>query len=130
MLDDLGKGEEFLVMGISYDNNFRLNLREVFSKMHEIRIKKDIRLRALTYEKDKEIGASLHKEFHKRKLAEYRILPFIAKFPVETVVYKDNIAMLIREDIPAVIRINNKKIADDFRNRFEHLWVQAKSAEF
>ncbi len=56
----------------------------------------------------------------------YRYLPEKEFNPTNTFVYKNKIGIVIWDVPPMVIRIENKNLANTYRQHFEHLWKIAK----
>lgn len=77
------------------------------------REKKKINLRQL-YVQDTEVLKSLR--------AKFKVLPKEFSSPVTFGAYGNRIIIFFWSEIPIVIRIRNKEIADSFRKHFEFLW--------
>jgi hypothetical protein len=82
--------------------------------------KSGIKVKVLT----KEVG-----KIEKRSLMQIRALPKFISFPSATAIYGNKVAIFVWEEPYHAILIKSKHISDSYRNFFDRLWDQAKSAD-
>lgn len=114
----LSKGEEYLVLG--FTGKADDTLKYFLPGFGKRRVEKGIRRRVIM-----DIGLR-GSESSKQKLQETRYLPKEYKIPMGIVVYKNIVVLVIIEDDYLSLRIDNNKIADNFRKYFELIWRQAR----
>jgi len=66
--------------------------------------------------------------YTKNPLVEVRFLPKLFYYPTAHRVYGDKVAIILLEEDPRCILIDNKVIADSYRKQFNVLWKIAKPA--
>ena len=62
-------------------------------------------------------------------LTKIRVLPKGYKSPVATYIYGDRVSFWMFLQVPTVIVIENKELAESYRNHFEILWKLAKDCK-
>lgn len=100
----------------------RKKYEEFFKKYHVERIKKQVKARLL-FKPGLTDTIEANKKNYER-FCEYKIMPYEAESPVETFITKDKVILIIQEDIPTVITVNNKEVARSFMTNFETMWNQ------
>jgi hypothetical protein len=126
MIDELKPGEEFTVLGAAYGAGVKSSeYQECFKKIHEYRNKKGVKARLLFYP-DAKAAVNKNKDFYKN--AEYKFLPYEVSSPVGTNVYRDKTILIVQEESPTIIEIDNKNIALTYKAHFESIWnsIEAK----
>ncbi|HME87320.1 MAG TPA: helix-turn-helix domain-containing protein [Candidatus Nanoarchaeia archaeon] len=113
--DQLKEGKEILVLGAC---PFAKDIvKYYFQKYDNERKQKKIKVKALfTGKTDYAIP-----------LAEIKYLPSAFNSPTATNVYGNKVAIILWTEEPFAILINQKEIADSYRNYFELLWKTAKN---
>lgn len=120
IINSLKKGEEWLSMGLTEQPE---SWEIYFNKKHIERAKKGIIHKAIINEKYKK----LYKERGRLPHTEYRFFPKELEMPTSVEIYSDKIAIFIlSQESPLVILIENKKIAESYKNHFEILWEKAR----
>lgn len=61
-----------------------------------------------------------------QKLIQIRFLPEKYEFPATTIIYGNNVAIIIWDENPICFVLESKKVAKSFKNYFEILWKIAK----
>ena len=102
------------ILGIGIDN---LNIRRLDPIYHE----------RYTKEREKINAKSRYiiiegKRLHKHKDAKIRILPKEYQSPTATYIYGNKVSIWLWFNIPVVIVIDSKEVADSYRSYFEVLW--------
>lgn len=64
---------------------------------------------------------------HPSKLTEYKLVPSEIDSPATVNIYSNKLAILLWEDIPQAIMIENPKLAKTFENYFNFMWKFAKN---
>lgn len=119
ILRSVDAGEEYLIMGSEgqFSRQFP-NFSEVFRARKE---KKGVKTRMLLRE-----GLSKEK---KGKHTQYREFPIEVISPSTMNIYGDKVAILIWNETPEAIMIENEDINKTFRSYFEFMWKHAKPLE-
>jgi len=120
ILSSLGKGEEWLSMGLTEQPE---SWEIYFNKKQEERAKKGIIHKHLLNEK----YVSLHKKRKHLPHTEFRFLPKEFEMPTSTEVYANKVMIFIMSvESPMAILIESKAVADSFRKYFYAMWNQSK----
>jgi sugar-specific transcriptional regulator TrmB len=119
----LKKDSEYLILG---GQGERFNTLEgvwpIYEKYVKLFAKRNISLRMIAFE-----GQDFSAQYKVQPLLEVRELPGTYVGPVATVIYGDNVALEVMDpDNVSIVTIENKKIADSYRQQFEALWKIAK----
>ena len=117
-LKTLSKGEEILVLGASHASNNALE--SYWENYHNRRVKDGIKARMLWSETTKMWG----KEREKLPLTEIKYMPKELESPADIDVFKNTVDIRVFTDKPFVFHMENKVLADSFRNYFNLLWNQ------
>jgi HTH-type transcriptional regulator, sugar sensing transcriptional regulator len=119
-LDTLKKNDELMVMGIPKRSK-RANL--FFIRLNKERVKRGIRSREICDESAKD---DMQAQPENNPLSQVRFLPTQVTTPSATTIFKDRVIIFPAETEkePLLIVIDNKEVADSFRNQFELLWNQ------
>jgi len=62
----------------------------------------------------------------KNKYTEYRKIPSKIKSPTTINIYKNKVVIFIWDDKPEAVLIENKNVAETFKNYFEFIWKHAR----
>jgi sugar-specific transcriptional regulator TrmB len=93
---------------------------------HRKRLKLKIKYKGLIANTPK--GRKRAEEFSKIGLAQYKFLPKNIRHPQTIWVFGDKTAIiLVSVDMPVITLIDNKEIANSFREYFDALWKQSRS---
>lgn len=114
LADQLETGKEILVLGAS--SQAQEIIKYYFHKYDDIRVKKRIQIRMIFNQSPP----------FKIPLATIRYLPNNTKTAIN--MYGNKVAILLWEERPLGILINNKEIAESFRVYFEMLWGIARKS--
>ena len=114
----LNRGEEILVLGASQASNQALE--SYWENYHNRRVKAGIKTRMLWSETTKKWG----KEREKLQLTELKYLPKELETPADIDIFKNTVDIRVFTDKPFVFHIENKVLANAFRNYFDLLWNQ------
>src|SRR3989338_6676855 len=114
----LNKGEEILILCASQASNQALE--SYWENYHKRRVKAGIKARMLWSETIKKIG----KNREKLSLTELKYLPKELETPADIDIFKDTVDIRVFTDKPFVFHMENKMLADAFRNYFNLLWNQ------
>jgi sugar-specific transcriptional regulator TrmB len=127
VIDEIKPGGSYDVLGASYANkNLEENYAKVFREMHKKRLEKGINARLLFYRGHQSSIEKHKKEFYEDKDVDIKFLPYETESPVEIIPYGNKTSLVIQEEIPTIITIDNKKITDSFKKHFEVMWAQNK----
>ena len=121
ILANLKSGDEVLIYGIDDETLINLDkytpiyLHQYLTRISELNIKERL------------IGKKGSLILPEAKTTKYRFLPkkIIGSIAFEG--YRDKVAIFLWGDPDYLILIENKQVADSYRNQFEMLWKQAKS---
>ena len=116
--DILNSVKEYYVLGAT--GQIAKYLQYYFPGHEKQRIKKGIKLKLLFNEELR------GQEITKRELAEIRFLPKSYSSPIPTTIYGNRVVILVWKT-PAAIIIEDKEIANTYKNYFNLLWGLAKS---
>ena len=115
--DQIKEGKEILIFGASA-NAYEI-LKYYFKFYDEERVKRKIRVKVIfDYSAKGKIG--------KIPYSEIRFLPKNFAMPAATNIYGNKVAIINWTENPLAILINQKEIADSYRNNFKILWEKAK----
>lgn len=113
--DQIKENKEVLVLGAC---PFAKDIvKYYFPKYDRERISKKIKMKALFTKKID----------YKIPLSEIKYLPSSYDSPSATNIYGNKVAIILWTEEPFAILINQKEIADSYRNYFELMWKQAKN---
>ena len=113
--DQIKDGKEVLVLGAC---PFAKDIIKYYFPKYDLQRKeRKIRIKAIFTDKVKETIP----------LSEIKYLSQQFSSPTATNIYGDKVAIILWTEEPFAILINQKEIADSYRNYFELLWKQAKS---
>lgn len=122
-LSTLKKDAEYLILG-GQGKGFE-SLTEVwpiYEKYVKTFAKRNIALRMIAFE-----GQDFTNQFKAQPLLEIRELPGQYLGPVATVIFGDKVALEVMDpDNISIVTIENKKIAESYKQQFEALWRMAK----
>ena len=118
ILNELKKGEEYYVLGIS---QFTPHFERFVVNFHKIRSEKGIRCKIVVNELAKDIG----KQLKKIKLTKVKYLKKELFTPVVFIIYKDKTLISIGLD-EVFIQIKSKNLSDGLRAYADYMWKIAK----
>jgi len=120
ILKELGKDEEFLVMAAPVEAHEKF---EAFLlDFHKRRQKKGIGLRCI-YKKESKKYAEVRRGM---KNTQIKYLPMELTAPMWVTIYKNKTILIVVGNITLGILIENKTIADNFKEYFELIWKISK----
>ena len=124
ILKTVGKGGEYLILGGVGNDFYSLEkIRPMYHKFVNVYAKQGINLRMISFG-----GQDFTTQYWAQKLLEVRELSGTYGTPVATVIYGDKVAMEVMDpENISIITIENKKIADAYRQQFETLWKVAQT---
>ncbi|MBI2629693.1 hypothetical protein HYW76_01200 [Candidatus Pacearchaeota archaeon] len=119
ILRTLNKGEEYLVMGLTQKADE--TLKYFLPGFGRRRVEKGIKRKIIL---DFDLKG---KEQTQQKLQQVRYLPKEYKIPMGIIIYDDRIIIVIIEEDYICLRIENKKISNNFRRYFELIWKRSRN---
>jgi len=120
MLNEFKKGEQIEVLGAR--GGTPLEAYQPFFKLwHDSRAKKGIKAKMIFNQEAKDTYA---REREATPLTEVKYLPKYAASPGTINIYKDQILISLLTEKPLIVKIQNKAIANSFREYFDLLWNQ------
>lgn len=117
MLEQAGKGEEYLAMGIQTSKGQTYN--DVLLNWHNQRIKRKISSRLIFSDR-----LGYHKNYTKMPLTKIKFLEKIT--PSSVGILGNKMVIATFGDKTNFLLITSKQVTDSFREFFESLWKQAK----
>lgn len=120
MLNTLKPGEVDYVIGATSGEDIQASSR-FFTRIHNERIKKKIKLRIILNRQDKKWALSI---LDKNKYNEVRFIRHTS--PSEVNIWQDNVMIILLTKVPVVTLIKSKVAAESFRNYFKSLWKTAE----
>lgn len=120
MLNELKKGEEIQVLGARGGNPIEF-YRAFFKNWHDQRAKKKINAKMIF---NPEAKNTFGRDREYTPFTEVKYLPKYAASPGTINIYRDCVTISILTDKPVLIKIQNRIIADSFREYFFLLWNQ------
>lgn len=122
ILEELLKsGKEWLIFGTT--GKTKEILSYYLPQFHRKRIEKKIMFKAIYSEESKERA----EEVKKLKFTEVKILPKEYMTPTHISIVGDKVGIILWSEQPLGILIENKEIAESFKNYFKLLWKIAKN---
>jgi len=121
ILVNLKKGDEVLIYGIDDETLVNLDrytpiyLDQYLARINKLKIKERL------------IGKEGSLMLPEAKTTKYRFLPKKIIGSTAFEVYGNKVAIFLWGDPSYLILIENKEVADSYRNQFEMIWKQAKS---
>ena len=116
ILETLKKGEEMVVIGFTDTPQW---FQDFLVGFHKKRSEAGIIMRGINGENLRDMAEKLNKLPH----SECRLLPAQKENPVAILVYKDKTLFSLPRD-KVWMQVQNQRLADSFRVRFEDLWEQ------
>ena len=128
VIKELPEGGEYMILN-SVGRPFYEATKSFYKKLEEERIKKNINQRLLVSSKDyKDVIKTIDSAGYDRKLSTWKIMPGDMRSPASILTYLDKVIFQIipPEDSqnPTVISIQNKELAESYKNYFEMVWNQ------
>ncbi len=120
ILKDLKKGEEFFVLAVPKEAHERFE--PYFLDFHKRRLKKGIILKAIYKPEAHEFAEARRK----MPFTQFRYLPEKLSTPMWITTYKEKAILFVVGDILLAIVIENKTIAENFKEYFQLVWKIAK----
>lgn len=119
LLDTLKKDNEYLILGGQGEIFERLEeVWPLYEKAVKTFAKRHISLRMIAF-----AGQNFTRQFQAQTLLEIKELPGEYVGPVATVIYGDKVALEVMDpDNISIVIIENRKIAQAYRQQFEALW--------
>ncbi len=126
LVDTLKKDSEYFILGGQGEKFNQLEeVWSIYEKSVKAFAKRNISLRMLAFE-----GQNFSKQFKAQPLLEVRELPGEYVGPVATVIYGDKVALEVMDpDNVSLVIIENKNIANSYRQQFEALWKLGETVE-
>jgi len=120
----LKKGETYRVLGATHHQTFRKEKYiSFFKRIHTERRKLGINVQLLFYKEDKAFFEKHGNETPGDK-AQYKFLPYGSVSPVTWYIFKEATVIVIQDQGPTIITINNKDITKSFEQHFDSLWKE------
>lgn len=119
MLNSLKTGDTDFVIGATSGEDIDASSR-FFTKIHNERRKKKIKLKIILNKQDKKWALSI---LNNKKYDKARFIKHTS--PSEVNIWGDNVMIILLTKIPVVTLIKSKAAAESFRNYFETLWKAA-----
>ncbi len=118
-LATMKKDSEYLILGGQGERFDTLEgVWPIYEKYVKSFAKRNIKLRMLAFQ-----GQDFTNQFKAQPLLEVRELPGEYFGPVATVIYGDKVALEVMDpENVSIVTIENKKIAESYRQQFEALW--------
>jgi len=116
ILNSLGKGEENLVMGA--EGQFSDKMKDFSLLFRKLKLEKGFKTKLLVR---KGIGKST-----KGKKTEYRQIPTDVASPSTITLYKNKVGIIIWEENPEAILIENDGVSKSMKSYFDFIWRHAK----
>jgi len=117
IISELKRGEEYYVMGASYSFGDQY-IVEFFKKYHAERARRGIKVKIMfNYDTNFIIDEI-------KKISEIKLMPQEIKTPVQIVVWKNKISIILWQKKPIAFTIDNKEVANSFKIYFDSLWGQ------
>jgi len=120
MINELEKGEEFLVIGGGDNPSTNNRTKLFFENLHRKRSEKGITLRIIFSEARRKSLKNMALFPHTNP----RYSPYGTPSTIN--IYKDTTILLTMSPIPAAIRIKDKNITESYRIYFEKMWKESK----
>lgn len=119
VLHTLEKDNEYLILGGQGERFDSLEqVWPLYEKTVKTFAKRNIKLRMIAF-----AGQDFTKQFNVHPLMDVRELPGEYFGPVATVIYGNKVALEVMDpENISIVTIENKKIADSYRQQFEALW--------
>ena len=126
ILESVKKDGEYLILGGQGDGFEQLKeVWPIYEKGVKVFAKNNIRLRMIAFE-----GQDFADQFIAQPLLEIRELPGAYIGPVATVIFGNKVALEVMDpENTSIVTIENKQIAESYRQQFEALWKLAKPVE-
>lgn len=118
IFDDILTSKEYVVFGS------KAKLKEILGDYFYIFQKRKKRLKTKTRLLFDE--SLKNSDYLKDIYGEIKFLPKEYSNPIATFIYKNKIVIIISKDMPLAFVLENKEVADSFKNYFELLWKIAK----
>lgn len=119
MVETLKKGEEYTVFGVPPAAD---KYAPFFEEMMEAQKKKGVKARGIFDKRAVEQAEAC------RKFPHFKVRSLDSKYmsPAEVGIYGGKVMIVLWTDVPQGFLINNKKVADSFRQFFEFFWKMAE----
>lgn len=124
IIDDCPEDGTIYIMGFSEQPYANDSLRTFISNMN---VKSAQKKHVLKIIMDKSAKETLGKDREKEKYSEIKYMPRGYISPAAIDIFEDYVYIFLWEKKPFVFMINNKNIADSFKQYFNFLWKIAKS---
>ena len=120
---ELGKGEEYLIIGASGDRFYEVVGLRRNHNLEQLRASRGIKKLLIAFDSHRKL---LEKNEKDVELSEMRFLPYAFRTPTSTNIFRDTVALISWSQVPVVITITSKEIAESYRQYFEVLWEQGQ----
>ena len=125
MLEELGKEDEYFVLGASLGNN-NSEIQKFYDGFHKDRIKKGVKNSMLIYKDSYDL---IKKRFEMAgdpdfKISKLKKFSNILPIPMQINLYKGKTSFILYGDEPTIIYFDKKEIFDSFKGYFDYLWNQ------
>ena len=119
ILNDILTYKEYVAFGSSI--KFLEAMKDDFLLFQKRKKELKIKSRVILSEKVR------NKDEIKKSYGKYKFIEDRYASPISTYVYGDNVTTIVWCEVPIATIIDNKEVADSFRNYFEIIWKSAKS---
>jgi sugar-specific transcriptional regulator TrmB len=98
--------------------------KEFFKDIMDKRETQSSKCQLLFNQDAKKDTRDLPKYYYNNSITETKFLPYETKSPMEIFIDKESTHLVIQEEEPTIISINNKSVTKAFENHFDSLWNQ------
>jgi len=118
IFEEILKSKEYIAFGS------RGKLKEILGDFFNIfqKRKKVLKIKSMLLFDEDLRNSDYTKNIH----GDIKFLPREYNSPIATFIYNDKVAIIILKETPTAFLLENKQVADSFRNYFEILWKIAK----
>ena len=118
ILNDILKHKEYIAFGSS--GKFLDTMKHDFIIFQKRKKELKIKSRVILSEKVR------YNDFVKKSYGNFKFIDDKYSSPIATYVYGNKVAVIVWSEIPIATVINDREVADSFRNYFEIIWQEAK----
>ena len=125
MLDELDRGEEYLVLGASAGEH-PVGVQDLYDRFHRERFKKGVITRMLVYKESYEKISNRFAQVGdpQKLISKIKMFSSAPPIPMQINIYKDKTFFIIYSDEPVVLHFDRKEVTDGFKSYFEELWSE------
>ncbi len=123
LLEEIKPGDNYEVYGAAIGmGKDQKKYADFFKTFHQRRIEKGIHGKILFQQGAEKTINTFGMENLYNKDQEIKMLPYKSNFPIEVFSYGSKTLLLIQKSEPIIITINNKEVAESFKDHFTNLW--------